>query len=41
MSLNLSSNIHLSDSDNEQYKVELTKRRTEVETLLWQQEEKE
>jgi len=32
---------NLSDSDDELYEAELARRRTEVETLLWQQEEKE
>ena len=41
MSFNFTLIANLSDSDDESYKAELVRRRAEVETLLWQQEEKE
>jgi len=41
MSFNSNSVATLSNSDDEYYKVQLARRRTETETLLCQQEEKE
>ena len=40
MSFNSTSIANLSDSDDESYEAGLARRHAEVETLLWQQEEK-
>ena len=41
MSFNSTLIANLSDSNDKSYEAELVRRRAEVETLLWQQEEKE